>query len=126
MRRFRKFPHTLRWLLALALALSPLLPVWNGGMVVADQAQTAMAGEHAHHSMMQHGDDEPDQTQSGCTQHDSCLGQCCAGCGHCASASLSLPAAAAVSHSVLTPHVLRLAVTPLVVLRERPPRLLVV
>ncbi len=122
MHRLRNFPRTVQWLLALTLALSPLLSAWHGGMAGADQAAVA-PGEHAHHSMT-HADDQPDSAHSGCAQHDSCLGQCCAGCGHCTSVSLSLPADPVVSHSVLTPHVLRLSITPLIVLRERPPRLL--
>lgn len=124
MHRLRNFPRTVQWLLALTLALSPLLSVWHGGMAVADQPSTVAADAHAHHSMATHGDGQPDPVHSGCAQHDSCLGQCCAGCGHCTSVSLLLPADPVVSHSVLTPHVLRLSITPLIVLRERPPRLL--
>lgn len=126
MHRLRNFPNTVQWLLALTLALAPLLSVWHGGMAGGDQPAAVAAGEHAHHSMAQHGDGQPDQADSGCAQHDSCLGQCCAGCGHCTSASLSVPVDTVVSHSVLTPHVLRLSITSLIVLRERPPRFPVV
>lgn len=124
MHRLRNFPRTVQWLLALTLALSPLLSAWHGGMAVADQSSTVAADTHAHQSMTAHGDGQPDPAHAGCAQHDSCLGQCCVGCGHCTSASLPLSVDPVVSHSVLTPHVLRLSITPLIVLRERPPRLL--
>lgn len=125
----RLFPRFLRLLLALSLALSPVLSAWQGGMAVAAPAVAmehgmAASGEHAHHQSAQPADGQQDQADSGCAQHDACLGQCCPGCAHCAGALMSLPVVASNPHPVLAAHEPQFLPFALISLRERPPRTL--
>jgi len=133
MHRLRKSPRSARWLLALSLLLSPLLVAWQGGAVAA----APPASVHEHHHIMpvgSHGLQHATTPASNCaqdhcqdSQHDTCHGSCCMGCGHCThcagafdlAVSLSVPAQA-----ILTPHVTRLLSSSFPTLRERPPRVL--
>lgn len=125
----RLFPRSLRLVLALSLALSPVLSALHGGMAEAAPVATAEHGmaagdEHAHHQSAQPADGQPDLADSGCTQHDTCLGQCCPGCAHCAGALTLSLAITPSPHPVFAPHEPQLHPLALISLRERPPRTL--
>jgi hypothetical protein len=125
----RLYPRFVRIALALSLALSPVLSAMPGGMataapVVAAEHGTVAGGEHMHHPSTQPADGQQDQADSGCAQHDACLGQCCPGCAHCAGALMSLPVIASNPHPVLAPREPQFLPFALISLRERPPRTL--
>lgn len=125
----RPFPRFVRLLLALSLALSPVLSAWHGGMAVASPIVAAehgpsVGGDHMHHPAAQTADGLQDQASSGCAQHDACLGQCCPGCAHCAGALMSPLAVSPGQHPVLAPREPLLIPLAFVTLRERPPRIL--
>jgi hypothetical protein len=121
------FPRFVRLVLALSLALSPVLSAWHGGMALASPVVAAEPGMVADAGHMHHqaaADGQQDQADAGCAQHDACLGQCCPGCAHCAGALMSPWAVASSQHPVLAPREPQLLPLAFFTLRERPPRTL--
>jgi hypothetical protein len=124
----RLFPRFVRLLLALSLALSPVLSAWHGGMAVASPVVAAehgmVAGPGHMHYQAALTDGQQDQADSGCAQHGACLGQCCPGCAHCAGALMSPWVVSSSQHPVLAPREPQLHPLAFLTLRERPPRTL--
>lgn len=125
MRSFRNSSRILRWWLALSLLLTPVFSGLRAEVVTTQPAQHVTAktdAAHAHHHAVDAGGDSQADVKTGCTQHDTCAGQCCPGCGHCAGALTMPPALAAAPHPTLTPRDPQLLFLIFVTLRERPPR----
>lgn len=59
-----------------------------------------------------------------CTQHDSCVGQCCACCAHCVSAVFLAPPVPVHARAVQTPASSQLHPFFLIASPDRPPRLI--
>lgn len=125
MQSFRNSSRILRWWLALSLLLTPVFSALRAEVVAMQPVHhvTAKAdAAHAHHHAVDADSDSQSDASTGCTQHDSCGGQCCPGCGHCAGALTISPALATVPHPTLTPRDPKLLSHIFVALRERPPR----
>lgn len=122
--RFRH-PRVLSLFLALSLALAPLFSATSRGNALASSADTHAVSidPHAHHlADRSAASDQHDHDSSHCATHDSCGGQCCAGCGHCATTVVSVPVPSHPVHPVQTPVVLTLHLSDLPAVQIRPPQ----
>jgi hypothetical protein len=107
-------------ILTLTLAGAPVAQA----LAMAGAAAPASTGMHASHAAQL--DDSvavPSHDQhDSCAQHDFCDGTCCANCAQCFTGVPPLLFLTDVIRPVLTPSVHRLSFSPLISLRERPPR----
>jgi hypothetical protein len=111
--------------LALSLALAPLFSAAHTAIAAAapPDAHAQSSNPHAHHAAkMSTQGDQTDFGASRCATHDSCTGQCCAGCGHCATSVLILAVVPHPVRPVQTPVVLILRLSDLPAVQNRPPQ----
>jgi hypothetical protein len=111
--------RSLTYLLALCVFFAPLAPAF--AVVTGDnEAHGAHASHEADHvvsgSLSDHHPSKP------CTAHDSCDGQCCAGCAHCLGVISLFQPVHFDSHPDKTPLQSRLDSLDLIALPDRPPR----
>lgn len=118
----RWFRPILNVLLALALALAPLLPAAAMAPAVGIEAAAAdhQAPQPPHHGSDAQASDVADHT--GCEQHQGCDGQCCAACAHCFTAAFSAAQGIAHARPVQSATHEALHPSPYISLLNRPPQ----
>ncbi|MEW6330420.1 MAG: hypothetical protein AB1560_03065 [Pseudomonadota bacterium] len=106
--------------LVLALAAAPVLPAF----AMMNMAGDAHAVQVAHDNHDGATPDHSAPSQTPCTQHDACNGQCCDICAQCFNAMSLLPLEQVQPHPVLSPTLTALHPRLLVASPDRPPRFL--
>lgn len=93
---------------AMAVSAAPQTAGLHSGHVT-QTVNVKLAGNH-------------DQHKDPCGQHDSCAGSCCANCAQCLTGVPPNQFYTEVMQPVLTPSNYRLFFSPVIALRDRPPR----
>jgi len=109
----------LTFLLAVSMVFAPLMPV-SAMVAGSDGAHAGHVSHDGDHGVA--GSDQADYPSKPCNTHDSCAGQCCAGCAHCFGAVSLFQPAYVHSHPVKTPVLSRLHSLVLIASPDRPPR----
>jgi len=110
--------RTFALLLAVLLAGMPLSPVFAASGEAHAAPAAHESGQRAHSST------QTDYGSKTCTQHDSCVGQCCGCCAHCFGAVSLFQPADFPMHPVQTPGLSQLHSLVFISSPDRPPRLI--
>ncbi|MBI3546620.1 MAG: hypothetical protein HY081_08530 [Gammaproteobacteria bacterium] len=110
--RFKRSSRWLSLLLALAVALLPMLPAFA--------AISKGADAHAAHAA--HMQKDAASKQAPCDQHDGCNGQCCAACAQCFTAAVSMALVFKPSFPVQVPAQQQLHSFLMIAAHNRPPQ----